>query len=329
MDTFVESSWYYTRYCCNDQDTSMLDDRAKYWTPVDQYVGGIEHAVMHLLYARFMHKVLRDEGLVNSNEPFLNLLTQGMVLKDGAKMSKSKGNTVSPQSMIKQYGCDAVRFFIIFAAPPEQDLEWSDTGIEGAYRFLRKLWQLAQEQKNNITQNTISSKGSISQFDDKSAQKIHCQIHKELQRITYDIERKHFNTVASGAMKLLNIAQSINPTLEHADSLMLELISIILRVLSPITPHICHHLWKSLEFEGDILNAGWPKVNPKALIQDEIEVIVQVNGKRRTSITIKADESNERIEEIVKNNKKLQPHIAGKTIKRFIIVPKRLINIVV
>jgi leucyl-tRNA synthetase len=328
MDTFVESSWYYARYCCNDQDNSMLDDRAKFWTPVDQYVGGIEHAVMHLLYARFMHKVLRDEGLVNSSEPFNRLLTQGMVLKDGAKMSKSKGNTVSPQALIKDYGCDAVRFFTIFAAPPEQNLEWSDSGIEGAYRFIKKLWGFVNQHKETLAEFNQDEKASF-QYENKSLQKIQREIHTELQKISYDMDRQQFNTVASGAMKLLNICTKIPVDDNQSTESLHEGISILLRILSPIAPHICHHLWRDCHFEGDILQASWPKVNLKALVTAEINLIVQINGKRRTTITVKPDDVNADIEKIALDNDIVKQYAEDKPIKKCIIVPKRLINIVI
>jgi leucyl-tRNA synthetase len=328
MDTFVESSWYYTRYCCHDQTSSMLDDRAKYWTPVDQYVGGIEHAVMHLLYARFMHKVLRDEGLVNTAEPFNKLLTQGMVLKDGAKMSKSKGNTVSPQSMIKQYGCDAIRFFIIFTAPPEQALEWSDSGIEGAYRFMKKIWQLViDNQEILIEENKETRKNYL--YDDAACQKTQSEIHSELKKITYDMQRQQFNTVASGAMKIFNICNKLKPNSAEEKKLIHEGISILLRILSPITPHICHILWIESQFNGDILTSSWPKTNLKALVTDSIEIVVQVNGKRRASININTDDSDEDIKNSALSDSRVQQHTANKDIKKCIIIPKRLINIVV
>jgi leucyl-tRNA synthetase len=328
MDTFVESSWYYTRYCCHDQDNSMLDDRAKYWTPVDQYVGGIEHAVMHLLYARFMHKVLRDMGLVNSSEPFTKLLTQGMILKDGAKMSKSKGNTVSPQSMVKQYGSDAVRFFIIFSAPPEQSLEWIDTGIEGAFRFIKKLWHLCLEHKAVIIEIN-ESKTFCSNFEDKQLSAVHSQLHFELKKINFDIKRQRFNTVASGAMKIVNLCQKIKMELNHAGSLLQEGISIALRILHPITPHITHHLWKELGFGDNILKGGWPKVNNKALVTESVEMVVQINGKRRANISVLVNDSDETIKEAALSQERIKTHLVNKTIIKSIVVPKRLINLVV
>ena len=208
IDTFIESSWYYARYACYDQDTAMLDERAKYWTPVDQYIGGIEHAILHLLYARFFHKLLRDEGLLNSDEPFTRLLTQGMVLKDGAKMSKSKGNTVSPESLVEKYGADTVRLFIIFAAPPEQSLEWSDSGVEGAYRFLKKLWHFAGQIKAPLQPLPASL--------DKESQTAYQHIHQILQQAEQDIERLQLNTVVSAAMKIFNLLSKLETGPRHA-----------------------------------------------------------------------------------------------------------------
>jgi len=232
FDTFIESSWYYTRFACKGQDKKMLDDRAKYWTPVDQYVGGIEHAVMHLLYARFFHKLLRDEGLLNSDEPFIRLLTQGMVLKDGAKMSKSKGNTVDPQALMDQYGADTARLFTMFASPPEQSLEWSDSGVEGAYRFLKRLWAFAYTKQELIAK--IKQEDESISAEEREQRR---QIHLILQQACYDFQRQQFNTVVSGCMKLLNILQTVTNA-----QVIQEGMSILLRLLAPIVPHITHRL---------------------------------------------------------------------------------------
>jgi len=244
FDTFVESSWYYARYASPDQNNSMLDERANYWLPVDQYIGGIEHAILHLLYARFFFKVMRDFGLVKFDEPFTNLLTQGMVLKDGAKMSKSKGNTVSPEEMIAKYGADTARLFIIFAAPPEHSLEWSDSGVEGAHRFLKRLWSFAYTQKNLLLEQ---NKKQISPNEINVEQKnIRREMHKILKQINADMERKQFNTVASSAMKLLNILQELTKDSKVNAYLIPEGFSILLRILSPITPHITQYYGASL-----------------------------------------------------------------------------------
>lgn len=328
MDTFVESSWYYARYCSFDQEQSMLDERAKYWTPVDQYVGGIEHAVMHLLYARFIHKVLRDEGLLNSDEPFKKLLTQGMVLKDGAKMSKSKGNVVTPAPLLKKYGADTVRLFITFAAPPEQSLEWADSGVEGSHRFLKKLWNFAQQVKPQVTAYEPSTI-SLVDSDDKSIRTNYQQLHQILQKATHDIERLQLNTVVSAAMKILNLLTPLKPDNAERSQFIYEGLSLLLRMLSPITPHICHQLWLELGYGNNILEATWPKINPKALMTNDLELIIQVNGKLRGKITVSADADQQAIEQAALADDNVQRHIGDKTIRKVIVVPKKLVNIVI
>ncbi len=326
MDTFVESSWYYTRYCCFDQENAMLDNRANYWTPVDQYIGGIEHAIMHLLYARFMHKILRDEGLLNSDEPFKNLLTQGMVLKDGSKMSKSKGNTVSPQPLIKKFGADTLRLFIIFAAPPEQSLEWSDSGLEGSHRFLKKLWAFCQKAQASII--------DINQNKDKTAtptteaqQHIRHEMHKLLQQATHDMHRQQYNTVVSAGMKLLNLLSPLQISAENS-TLLHEGTSILLRLLSPITPHITHHLWQTLKYGEDILQASWPKVDKTALQTQQVNLIVQINGKLRAKIQMPNDATEEQTLKVAKQAPNIAQHLKNKVIQKVIWVPNKLINIV-
>ena len=329
MDTFVESSWYYARYTCPDQDSVMLDDRAKYWTPVDQYVGGIEHAVMHLLYARFIHKVLRDLGLLNSNEPFLRLLTQGMVLNDGTKMSKSKGNVVTPQSLIKKYGSDTVRLFIIFVAPPEQDLEWSDSVAEGAHRFLKKLWSFSGRVKDvlhAINQQKERSHYQLEAFEHKC---IRQAIHEYLLQANNDMERYQFNTVVSAAMKILNLLMKLTTDNQAESHLIHEGLGILLRLLSPIIPHITHFLWQSLGFGENILDSSWPKADSKALQTSQVEMGVQINGKLRARIRISSDASNELIENTALNQDNVRRYIENKKIKKVIVVPQKLVNIVV
>jgi leucyl-tRNA synthetase len=327
MDTFVESSWYYARYCSFNQDQSMLDERAKYWTPVDQYVGGIEHAVLHLLYARFMHKVLRDECLVNSDEPFLRLLTQGMVLKNGTKMSKSKGNVVTPAPLIKKYGADTVRLFITFAAPPEQSLEWSDKGVEGSHRFLKKLWNYCYEVQEAIEKPDDSI--SLIDSDDTAIQHDYKQLHEILRQATQDIDRTQLNTVVSAAMKILNILTALKPDNAERIQLVSEGVKTLLSILSPITPHICHHLWIALGYGTNILEATWPKVNARALQTSKIQLIVQVNGKLRGKITVPADAKKDEIEKVAVQDENVQRHLAEKDIRKIIVVPKKLVNIVV
>ena len=323
FDTFMESSWYYARYCCPEQKNSIVDNRVNYWMPVDQYIGGIEHAVMHLLYARFIYKVMRDEGLVKHDEPFTRLLTQGMVLKDGAKMSKSKGNIVSPTTMINEYGVDTVRLFMIFAAPPEQSLDWSDSGVAGAHRFLKKLYAFAVANKEIIN---AYNKNPAKTHNTTQEQQWLKDIHTILQQANFDMERLQLNTVVSASMKLLNLLQEIAPTKNK--SIIYEGFSILLKLLNPITPHITYYLWHELEFKGNILNTQWPQVNPNALKQDFLNLIVQVNGKVRGQITIPAAADEKTIQTIALNQQNVARITKAKKIKKIIVVPKKLVNIV-
>lgn len=329
MDTFVESSWYYARYCCADQDQAMLDDRARYWTPVDQYVGGVEHAVMHLLYARFFHKLMRDEGLLNSDEPFIRLLTQGMVLKDGAKMSKSKGNVVDPTTLIRQYGADTLRLFSMFAAPPEQSLEWSEAGVEGCFRFLRKLWQFAAQAKTTMVALNHKVKKDVKfNIERQNLVQIRKQLHLTLQQANADFERQQFNTVVSAAMIMQNHLSKLNHEDAEEAILIREALEMMLRVLAPITPHICHELWRELNFGEDILDAGWPKPSNKALQTSHLELMVQINGKLRGKVQVAADADRTSIEQVVLADPSIMRHLDGKTIQKLIVVPGRLVNIV-
>lgn len=334
FDTFVESSWYYARFACYNQNTAMLDERVNYWTPVDQYIGGIEHAVMHLLYARFFHKLLRDHGLVNSNEPFIRLLTQGMVLKDGAKMSKSKGNVVAPEDLIAKYGADTVRLFIIFAAPPEQSLEWSDSGVEGAYRFLKRLWVFAHTHHHWIRTQQQESHIHVEKITPEQ-QNVRRQIHEILQQACFDFERQQFNTVVSGSMKLLNILQNATGYLtekdesNHWQKIIFEGTRFLLSLLAPIVPHIAHALWLELGFTGIVIDAPWPKAAPEALQTDTIELVIQINGKLRGHIAIAAEATEDKVKAMALSDPSIQHFIDGKSIKKIIVVPKRLVNIVV
>ncbi len=330
MDTFTESSWYYARYCSFDQDKSILDDRAKYWTPVDQYVGGVEHAILHLLYARFMHKVLRDLGALNSNEPFKKLLTQGMVIKDGAKMSKSKGNVVAPQGLIKEYGADTVRLFMMFAAQPEQSLEWSDSGVEGAHRFLKKLWKFAASiQPAILALNKAQAVFSDRDFNDPKMQKSYREIQQILQQANFDMEKNQFNTVVSACMKLLNLLQEIDRHQDESTGLILTGLSIVLRLLAPIAPHMTHELWKELGFAKEIVDASWPQVNTRALQLADIEIVVQINGKLRGKITVAQNENEESVKTKALENDNIKHLLHDKKINRVIVVPNRLVNIVI
>ncbi|MFZ4076492.1 MAG: leucine--tRNA ligase [Legionellaceae bacterium] len=332
MDTFMESSWYYARFACKGQDNAMLDDRAKYWTPVDQYVGGIEHAVMHLLYARFFHKLMRDEGPVNSDEPFKALLTQGMVLKDGHKMSKSVGNTVDPNQLIETYGADTARLFVIFAAPPEQSLEWSYAGIEGAHRFLKRLWLFCYQHQATLLEVNdvyIDTNPSINwQTGHARLKKARLLVHQSIAQATHDYERQQFNTVVSACMKFFNeissytIEEDIDKYFIHAS------LSALLRLLAPITPHICHVLWQELGFSKPIIEASWPKCDKNALKTEELDFVVQVNGKKRAQFT--ASPTAEQNELIAQAKQEASAFIDEKSFKKAIVIAHRqLINLVV
>lgn len=328
FDTFFESSWYYARFACPDQSSKMLDEQANYWLPVDQYIGGVEHAVLHLLYSRFIHKTLRDLDLVHCDEPFKQLLTQGMVLNQGAKMSKSLGNTVDPELLINRFGADTVRVFIIFAAPPEQSLEWSDSGVEGAHRFLKRLWTFCHEQLiplrlENKRHNTTVD---LDTLDTKQRDFLR-QIYEILKQTQQDYERLQLNTVVSGCMKLFNLLAKMTEE-ANMETLLHEGVSILLRVLSPIAPHITHQLWQELHYPGAILDAPWPTSNVAALKMDHIELGVQINGKLRTRITVATDADQKSIQESALSDAKVQQTITGKNVKKVIVVPGRLVNIV-
>jgi leucyl-tRNA synthetase len=331
FDTFMESSWYYARYCSYDQHQAMLDDRAQYWTPVDQYIGGIEHAILHLLYARFVHKLLRDEGILNSNEPFIRLLTQGMVLKDGAKMSKSKGNVVSPQDLIQKYGADTVRLFVIFAAPPDQSLEWSDSGVEGAYRFLKRVYTLAETIKPALRAIHLREDRWDSPDFSEEHKEARKQIHAILKQANYDMDRMQFNTVASACMKLFNLLSDLNTNSQEIDTLRIlhEGMGILLRLLAPITPHLAHYLWRELNYGSNIAQASWPRVDNRALKGDTILIVVQVNGKLRGKISIPIDADPDGIKQIALSHPTIRPYLEAKEHKKIIIVPNKLINIVI
>ncbi|MFI4918276.1 MAG: leucine--tRNA ligase [Legionellales bacterium] len=331
FDTFIESSWYYARFACKGQENAMLDDRAKYWTPVDQYIGGIEHAVMHLLYARFFHKLMRDEGLVNSDEPFKALLTQGMVLKDGHKMSKSVGNVIDPNNLINTYGADTARLFIMFAAPPEQSLEWSDTAVEGAHRFLKRLWVFSHQHIDMIIDiNDIILSGNTAvdwQQAPSRLKKSRHVVHQTLAQASNDYERNQFNTVVSGCMKLFNEISTYSIEIEEDRFFIHSAVSILLRLLAPITPHICHYLWQQLGFEKAIIDAPWPKVDKSALKTDEVTYVVQVNGKLRAQFIAAVDTAEDELIETAKEEAK--EFLVAQTVKKTIIVAHRhLINLV-
>ena len=327
IDTFFESSWYFARYACFNQENKMLDDRVNYWLPVDYYIGGIEHAILHLLYARFFNKVLSDINLIKSKEPFTKLLTQGMVLKDGAKMSKSQGNTVDPQELIDKYGADTARLFIMFAAPAEQSLEWSDQGIEGAHRFLKKLWNIVHthiEKKNNKKED--EKKDIV-----KSIKKLNFKLHTTIQKVTDDLERRNsFNTVISSIMELLNFLNDSDKNKELSYSIKQEVLENILLMLNPFVPHITSELWSCIRPNTDIDNMSWPIVDKSSLIQDEIKIVVQVNGKLRGNMIISADEKENKIKEKAMEIDTVKKFINDKDkIKKIIYIKNKLINIVI
>ena len=323
MDTFVDSSWYFLRYADPHNDSLPFDkDRTNYWMSVDQYIGGVEHAILHLLYSRFFTKVLKDMDLLDIEEPFKNLLTQGMVLKDGAKMSKSKGNTVSPEEIIKKYGADTARLFVLFAAPPERDLEWSDQGVEGCFRFLNRIYRLVEEtlEKNffdNITSNMTN--------EDKD---LKYMIHKTIKRVTEDLEERfNFNTAVSGIMELVNDLYKYKEIdKNHINGpLFKEGIQTVIILLSPFAPHITEELWERIGNSTSVYLTDWPQYDEKAIIKDEIEIVVQINGKVREKIMVSSNILKEDMEKLALNSEKIQHLTKDKEVKKVIAVPKKLI----
>ena len=327
FDTFMESSWYYARFCSSDSDKAMLDERAKYWLPVDLYIGGIEHAILHLLYARFYHKLLRDEGLVEGNEPFKRLLTQGMVLNDGAKMSKSLGNTVDPEEMIQNYGADTVRLFMMFTSPPEQSLEWSDKAINGSYRFLKKLWKLIKTHEESIKDTpAISSNDGFNENQNQLRRKT----HQTISKVTDDIGRRYtFNTAIAAVMELVNEVSSFNVDNELDRQVTKEAIESILLLLSPIAPHICHQLWLDIKQAQPIIDADWPTFDPSLLKSKTSLVVIQVNGKLRSKLQVSASIDEDELKSMALSDEKVIRFIEGKEIKKVIVIPQKLVNIVV
>ncbi len=325
FDTFMESSWYFARFASAPQD-SILDDRADYWLPVDQYIGGIEHAILHLLYARFFTRLLRDQGLLHCDEPFTNLLTQGMVLKGGTKMSKSKGNTVDPQHLIDRYGADTVRLFIMFAAPPEQSLEWSDSGVEGAFRFLKRLWRQVYLHVQSGPGKARLESGTLT--DEQKA--VRRQIHLTIQKVSDDVGRRHtFNTAIAANMELLNTLYKFADDSDNGRSIRQEALDSIVLMLAPIIPHICDRLWLELGHSVALVTASWPEFDKSALQLDALQLVIQVNGKLRGKISVPDDASKEDVEAAACNDENVQRFIAGKAIRKVIVVPKKLVNIVV
>lgn len=324
FDTFMESSWYYARFASATNHDKMLDEQADYWAPVDQYVGGIEHAILHLLYARFFHKLMRDEGLVTSSEPFKRLLTQGMVLKDGSKMSKSKGNTVDPQELIERYGADTVRLFSMFAAPPEQSLEWSNDGVEGAHRFLKRLWRLVS---SHVRQGEAPPLNADSLTDVQ--RDVRRKVHETIAKVSDDYGRRQtFNTAIAAVMELCNELSKLPEGEGQSLSVEREALLSSLLMLAPIVPHITHQLWSDLGQSGDILDADWPTVDESALVRSSITIVVQVNGKVRGRMDVAPDTDREALENFALAQDNVARFLEDKTIRKVIVVPGKLVNIV-
>ena len=325
FDTFVESSWYFSRYACPDSDSAMLDEREGYWLPVDQYTGGVEHAILHLLYARFFQKLMRDIGLSAADEPFTNLLTQGMVLKDGAKMSKAKGNTVDPRELIEKYGCDTVRLFMMFAAPPEQALEWSDDGVQGAFRFLKRFWSSVHDHAAKGPTVALDT-GSLTD-EQKTLRR---KTHQTIGKVSDDVGRRYtFNTAVAASMELLNAINKLDDDSDQGRAVVGESLNAVVLMLSPIVPHICHELWAVLGHDTVPVDEQWPAVDESALTRDSVELVVQVNGKLRGRISVAADADKDDVEKAALEDGNVQRFVDGQTIRKIIVVPGRLVNIVV
>ena len=326
FDTFMESSWYYARFCCPDNHEKMLDERANYWLPVDLYIGGIEHAILHLLYARFYHKLLRDEGLVEVGEPFKRLLTQGMVLNGGSKMSKSMGNTVDPEEMINNYGADTVRLFMMFAAPPEQSLEWSDKAVNGAYRFLRKFWTMVLNRIDDIS--NVDDIDPDDFFNDLQKE-LRKETHKTIAKVSDDIGRRYtFNTAIAAIMSLSNRVSRYQIDTDLDRKVVREALESMVLLLSPIVPHICNHLWTELGHQTAVVNELWPTFNEDLTVDATLEIVIQINGKLRARLNVAANIDEETLKELAFNEPKIAKLIAEQTIKKTIVVPGKLINIV-
>jgi leucyl-tRNA synthetase len=331
MDTFVESSWYFARFACADHDRGPLDfQRVKYWLPVNQYIGGIEHAVLHLLYSRFFTKVLRDLGYLEADEPFLNLLTQGMVIKDGSKMSKSKGNVVDPDEMVETYGADTVRLFCLFAAPPEKDLEWSAQGVEGASRFLGRVWRLVADHQESLL--AVAAYGGESSLGSELAG-LHRKTHVTIKKVTEDIrDRFHFNTAIAAVMELVNRTYQVidsRPEDPAFWSVVREAVEAVILLMSPIVPHITEELWRELGHGESVIRTPWPQWREASLMAEEILVVVQVNGKLRSRLTIAADATEEEMRTAAMEDPRIQGFLEGRPVRKIVTVPGKLINIVV
>lgn len=329
MDTFLCSSWYYLRYTDAHNDKMPFDKELNnYWGPVDQYIGGIEHAILHLLYSRFFVKVLRDAGLVDYDEPFSNLLTQGMVIKDGAKMSKSLGNVVSPEEILSKYGADTARLFILFAAPPERELEWSDQGVEGSFRFLNRIWRIVQAFENVLAQKVTEYDYSNLSEADKDLRRV---LHSSIKKVTNDIEtRFNFNTAISTMMELVNALYAYKEAAKELNAgLVYEAISDLIKMMSPFVPHITEELWRgAIDANSSVHEQSWPECDEEALKVDNVEIVLQVNGKVRGRLTVPAEATKEELEKIAMADANVQAHIGDATVRKVICVPGRLVNIV-
>ena len=325
MDTFVDSSWYFLRYIDPKNTENIFDSEVvNKWMPVDQYIGGVEHAIMHLLYSRFFVKAFNDMGLVDFKEPFKNLLTQGMVLKEGSKMSKSKGNVVSPLEIIEEFGADTARLFVLFAAPPERDLDWSEQGVEGCYRFLNRVYRLVDELSEVAKSDT--NMGELTK-EDKA---MRYTIHATLKKVTEDLSEKFgFNTAISALMELINEMYKYKELDNRNNAIIKEGIETIVTILAPFTPHIGEELWTMIGKEGSVFDISWPKYDETALVKDEVEVVVQVNGKVRGKLTVGANVSRDEMQELAMADEKIKALVEGKTIVKVVAVPKKLVNIVV
>jgi leucyl-tRNA synthetase len=352
MDTFVCSSWYYLRYCDpRDGEHAFARDKVDYWMPVDQYIGGVEHAILHLLYSRFFMKVLCDLGLVPVDEPFTNLLTQGMVLKDGAKMSKSKGNVVSPEEIIEHYGADTARLFILFAAPPERDLDWSDQGVEGAYRFINRVWRLYQmsdarsqrseKEKERLGRSYGGFKEEIQEKNPTSdlrpltseVRALRLATHRTILKVTEDVgTRFNFNTAVSAIMELVNAIYHYTeqvPVGQRSEEVLRESLVNLALLLAPFTPHLAEELWEMLGEAGSVHQQRWPEHDPAALLVDEIEIVVQVNGRVRDHLNVPAGIGQAEMEQAVLAQQRVQDLLRGKELVRAVCVPGKLVNLVV
>jgi leucyl-tRNA synthetase len=370
MDTFVDSSWYYFRYASADNANAMVDDRAAYWLPVDQYIGGIEHAILHLLYSRFWTRVMRDLGLTQLDEPFTNLLTQGMVLNEiffrkpasgrvvyynpadvdvqvddkGARigavlradgqpvesggigtMSKSKGNGLDPQALVEQYGADTARLFMMFAAPPEQSLEWSDEGVEGAFRFMKRLWKAVHQHVSQGPATALDKQALTAGQRD-----LRRQVHETLRKVSHDIgTRRTFNTAIAAVMELMNSLARFDDRTPQGRAIMQEALEIVVLALQPVVPHACHALWRELGHEHAVVDERWPEVDSAALARDSIEVVVQVNGKLRGRVTVPSDADEAQVRDAALADANVQKFMEGKPVRKFVYVPGKLANVVV